>query len=76
MINRYALTPLRPLRSAATKSVEDATPTDDGDHAATAQAIIRAGKIRRGEIEPDQPNMSEAAKAILAAGCRRRGEQV
>ena len=47
----------------------------DAQRAKTAQAIIDAGRKRRGEI-PDAPQaISPAAAAILAAGRRRRSEQ-
>ena len=55
---------------------------------ATAAAIIRMGRIRRGELAPDAPPVQAAAEppktaqgvadtaaAILAAGKKRRGEK-
>ena len=55
----------------ATRVVE---PTDD-QRARTAQAIIDAGRRRRGEI-PDEPaaEIDSTAAAILAAGKKRRNE--
>lgn len=49
--------------------------TDD-QRARTAQAIINAGKKRRGELpyEDAEANIGPEAKAILDAGRRRRNE--
>jgi len=49
--------------------------TDDAQRAANAQAIVDAGRRRRGELA-DQPPMpsDELAAAIIRAGALRRGE--
>ena len=39
-----------------------------------AQLIVRAGQIRRGEIQADVTPTNPLAKAIVAAGRARRGE--
>jgi hypothetical protein len=42
---------------------------------AKAQAIIRAGQLRRGELPPDTQKLSPTARAIINAGRRRRNEE-
>jgi hypothetical protein len=37
--------------------------------------LIRAGKVRRGEIPPEPPPADSVAGQILRAGRRRRGEE-
>jgi hypothetical protein len=39
-----------------------------------AQQIVRAGRIRRGEVQADIAPADPTAKAIVAAGRARRGE--
>ena len=47
------------------------------DPKATAAAIIRAGRLRRGEIVEDvSPPVGSLGAAILAAAAKARGEQV
>jgi len=50
------------------------------DPSSLAAAVIRAGKLRRGEIPDDTPRFSNDehgrfAKAVINAGRRRRGEE-
>jgi hypothetical protein len=58
-----------------TETPVDGHLTDDAQRAANAQAIVDAGRRRRGELADQSPMPSdELAVAIIRAGALRRGE--
>lgn len=75
------MTPLRGLTKLRSTLHASAAPPaapgelTDAQRKATAAAIIRAGKIRRGEIADDSRPTDNTAAAIIRAGRIRRGEQ-
>ncbi len=67
--------PIEPQRAAP--SAPPSMPGVVSDPKAAAAAIVRAGKIARGEItESTLPPKDSAAYAILAAAAKARGEKV
>ncbi len=80
------MTPLRGLRkirdATAASPPNDLTPlrgskpaANADQHRATAEQIILAGQIRRGELATEEPELNSVASQILRAGRIRRGEE-
>lgn len=69
------LTKLRSRAELANPQADQPGTLTDEQRAKNAQAIVDAGRRRRGELAYPEDDISPTAKAILAAGRARRNEE-